>query len=204
MKKFNYRAKSKEGKTLTGVVEASNEKQAITLLHDRGLTIISLVSHKEQAGLGSIVKTFQKTSFGNVVNFTRQLSTMITAGLSLTNALSLLETQLGPAMGGVIGRVLRQIEGGESLGDALAKHPQVFSKVYVALVRAGESAGVLDKVLGRLADNLEKQREFKGKVKGALIYPVIIVIGIVIVAFIMLVFSSWTFFFFLHACVHLR
>lgn len=188
MKKFNYRAKDKEGKILTGLVEARDEKQALALLHERDLTVISLSSYKEKVGLKSAAKIFQKASFSDVVNFTRQLSTMVTAGLSLTDALSLLEIQLSPAMGKIIGEVLRKVEGGKSLADALAPYPKVFSKVYVALIRAGESAGVLDEVLGRVADNLEKARGFKSKVKGALIYPAIIMVAMVAVAAVMMIF----------------
>jgi type IV pilus assembly protein PilC len=188
MQKFNYRAKDKKGKTLSGMVEAREDKQALALLHDRGLTVISLLPWREKTVVQSAVRAFQKVSFGDVVNFTRQLSTMITAGLSLTDSLSILEIQLSPAMGRVVGDILRRVEGGEDLADSLAKHPKVFSKVYVALVRAGETAGVLDKILNRLANNLEKQRDFNSKVKGALVYPVIVVVGMVVVAAIVMIF----------------
>jgi len=129
-----------------------------------------------------------RVSSNDVVNFTRQLATMITAGLPLTDALSILEIQSRPALVKVVGEVSREIEGGGNLADALGKHPQVFDKVYVSLIKAGESAGVLDRVLSRLADNLEKQRDFNNKVKGAMVYPIIIVIGMGIVGAIMIIF----------------
>lgn len=188
MKKFSYRGKNLEGKTFSGVVEARNEKQAAILLHERGLTVISLKPYRERSGLSASLWLFKKVSFGELVAFTRQLSTTIIAGLSLTEALSLLEVQLSPAMSKVISGILRRIEGGESLADALAKYPKVFSPVFIALIRAGESAGVLEKVLLRLADNLEKQRDFKQKVQGAMVYPVIIIVGMVAVGFIMITF----------------
>jgi len=187
MNKFTYRAKDQQGKTLTRVVEARDEKQALSLLHTRRLIVISLSLEKEK-GLRNLVRVFQKISFNDVVNFSRQLSTMITAGLSLTNALALLEVQLSPAMARGIGDVLRKIEDGGSLAEALSRHPKVFSKVYIALIRAGESAGVLDKVLARLADNLEKQRDFKSQVKGAMIYPIIVLIAMAGVAAVMMIF----------------
>ncbi len=90
-------------------------------------------------------------------------------------------------MQNIIAQVLADVEEGEPLSKAMGKH-KAFSKTYIALVKSGEVGGVLDEVLGRLADNLEKQQEFKGKVKGALIYPVMIVVGMILVAFIMLVF----------------
>ena len=188
MKKFNYLAKDKEGKKLRGAVEARDIKQAVVLLHERGLTLISLVPHKEKAVFGVLLKIFQRISFGDVVNFTRQLSTMINAGLSLTDSLSILELQLNPAMGKIISEVLLKIEGGKSLADALAAHPDVFSRVYIALVRAGETAGVTENILDRLSNNLEKQREFTSKIKGALIYPAIVVLAMIMVAFVMMVF----------------
>ena len=113
---------------------------------------------------------------------------MITAGLSLTDALNLLEIQFNPAMGRVIGEVRREVEGGKSLAEALSHYPKVFSKVYIASIKAGESAGVLDKILTRLANNLEKQREFMSKVKGAMIYPIIVVVGMIVVAGVMMIF----------------
>ncbi|HIE41324.1 MAG TPA: type II secretion system F family protein [Candidatus Aenigmarchaeota archaeon] len=126
--------------------------------------------------------------FDDVVNFTRQLATMISAGLSLTDSLSILKMQVSGPFQTKIEGILRSVEGGSTFADALAEHPDVFSKVYVALVRAGESAGVLDTILTRLADNLEKQREFRAKTKGALIYPVIVMIGMAIVGVVMMVF----------------
>ena len=88
----------------------------------------------------------------------------------------------------MVSQILADIEGGESLSTALTKHPEAFGSTYIALVKAGETGGVLDNVLNRIADNLEKQEEFKGKVKGALIYPAIVVIGMIAVTFIMMIF----------------
>jgi len=186
MKKFSYRAKDQKGKTITGLVEARDEKEAAKLLQARKLLVISLQPKKN--GFLPQIKAFHRLKLDDKVNFTRQLATMVTAGLPLTDALSILETQASPAMSQVVSEILTAIEGGGSLADALKEHPRVFDKVYVSLVRAGETAGVLDKVLERLAQNLEKQKDFESKVKGAMIYPVIIVAGMVIVALIMIVF----------------
>jgi len=122
------------------------------------------------------------------VNFTRQLSTMITAGLPLTDALSILETQASPVMRKIVAEILTSVQGGGSLADAMERHPQAFDQVYVALVRSGEAAGILDDVLNRLAQNLEKQRDFQSKVKGAMIYPAIVITGMILVALIMIIF----------------
>ena len=108
---------------------------------------------------------------------------MVNAGLPITESLIILKSQANGSMGKVVSQILADIEGGESVSKAFIKHPNVFSPTYIALVKSGEVGGVLDTVLARLADDMEKQQEFKGKVKGAMIYPMIIVIGMVIVAF---------------------
>ncbi len=188
MDKFIYKAKNVEGKTITGRVEAQDEKGAVELVRQRKMVVIELKPYKERGEIPIISKFFSGIKYDQVVNFTRQLSTMITAGLSVTEALSILESQSEKALSLVIAQVLRDVEGGMALGASLEKHPKVFSKVYVALVRVGEAAGVLDRVLRRLAINLEKEREFRGKVKGALIYPAIVMIGMGVVAIVMMVF----------------
>jgi type IV pilus assembly protein PilC len=88
----------------------------------------------------------------------------------------------------IVAQILADIEAGESFSTSLARHPDVFSRTYIALVKSGEVGGVMDAVLLRLADDMEKQQEFKGRVKGALIYPVIVIVGMVVVAFVMMIF----------------
>jgi type IV pilus assembly protein PilC len=188
MEKFEYKAKNKEGKTLKGIVEATNEKQAVSVLRERGLLVINLKLKKES--FGDTVKStfFRKISLTDKVNFTRQLATMLTAGLRVTESLEILETQTSPAMRRIVEEIRRDIEGGRDLSSSLEKHPEAFDPVYVALVKAGESAGVLEKVLTRLADNLEKQKEFHGKIKSAMIYPIIIILGMMAVTGVMVIF----------------
>lgn len=184
---FRYTAKNEHSETVKGKVEGQNEQQALQALRGRGLLVISLKAESEDT-----LKQLSTSLFGvtknDVVNFTRQLSTMVTAGLSLTEGLSILEQQSKPQVAKLLSELLKDIEGGQSFAAALAKHPKVFSNVYIQLVKAGEAAGVLDQILERLADNLEKQKEFSGKAKGALIYPVIVVTAMIVVAFIMMIF----------------
>lgn len=187
MQKFNYSVKDPTGKTRKGVIEAIDEKNAARILKDRGLLVISVKPRGAQL-LGELASLFGRVSSNDKVNFTRQLATMVTAGLPITDALSILEVQSRPALAKVVGEISREIEGGGSLSKALEKHPQIFDKVYIALIRSGEAAGVLDRVLARLADNLEKQKEFNSKVKGAMVYPIIVVAGMVVVGAIMIVF----------------
>ncbi|MBU0619057.1 type II secretion system F family protein [Patescibacteria group bacterium] len=188
MKKFNYKAKNKQGKTITGLIEANNDQSAVKILRERGLLTLSLKEYREGISLVQFFPFLQKISKDDLVNFTRQLSTMITAGLPLTDALTILQMQGKPAFAEVVGGVLKDVEGGESLAKSLEKYPKVFPNIYIALVRSGEAAGVLDTILARLADNLEKQKEFRTKTRGAMIYPAIIVTGMLIVAVIMIIF----------------
>lgn len=184
---YKYVAKNPHGETVKGKVEAQSEAQAATALRSRGLLVITVTP----IGQESLVQ-LKELLFGikkdEVVTFTRQLATMVTAGLPLTQSLSILAQQSKPAMARMISELQREIEGGSTFAKALQKYPRVFSKVYVQLVLAGETGGVLDDVLNRLADNMEKDKEFRAKTRGALIYPAIVVIAMIIVAFIMMVF----------------
>lgn len=184
---YKYVAKNPHGETVKGKVEAQSEAQAATALRSRGLLVIT-VTPIGQESLAQVKELLFGIKKDEVVTFTRQLATMVTAGLSLTQSLSILAQQSKPAMARMVNELQREIEGGSTFAKALEKHPRVFSKVYVQLVLAGETGGVLDEVLNRLADNMEKDKEFRAKTRGALIYPAIVVIAMIVVAFIMMVF----------------
>lgn len=187
MKRFNYKAKDKTGKLVTGEVEAGNLTDAAKLVRNRGFYVIS-VSAKIDSPF-TILKNFrERITPRDVTTFTRQLSTMINAGLPITEGLLILRSQSKGPMQKVVAQILADVEAGESLSKSMARHSTVFSPSYIALIKSGEVGGVLDAVLVRLADNLEKQQEFTGKVKGALIYPVIIVVGMIIVSLVMMIF----------------
>lgn len=187
MKQFNYKAKDKNGNLVKGEVEAATVNDAARLVRTRGLFIIS-ISAKIDSPFDLIRRFRERITNSDVATFTRQLSTMINAGLPITEALLILRSQSKKSMQRVVAQILADIEAGESFSASLAKHPKIFSKTYIALVKSGEVGGVLDAVLLRLADNLEKQQEFGSQVKGALIYPVIIVVGMVVVSFVMMIF----------------
>lgn len=181
---YTYKAKNNYGETISGKVEAQQRNQAYAVLRERGLFVIEVHDSNENS---LSIPFLNGVKYDEIIGFTRQLSTMITAGLSLLDALTILERQSKPAMKKLIGELMRDIEGGTSFAEALGRHKQ-FSRVYQNLVRAGESAGVLNEVLSRLADSLEKEKEFRGKVKGALIYPVIVIIAMLLVATVMMIF----------------
>lgn len=186
MKTFSYKVKDKEGNSSSGVMEANDQKQVANILRAKGLIITSL-SEADQLNLDSVFGRFSKPKADEITNFTRQLSTMIGAGLPLVSALRILKMQSDQSLKLVIDRVLTDVEGGTSLAEALEASGGGFSSVYIAMVRAGESAGVLDQVLKKLADALDKQREFKSKTKGAMVYPMIVVVGMIVIAAIMMI-----------------
>jgi type IV pilus assembly protein PilC len=187
MKKFNYKAKDKSGQLVRGEVEAPNLHEAAKLVKSRGFYIIS-ITLKIDSPFAIIRSLKDRITPRDVATFTRQLSTMINAGLPITEALLILRSQSKGSMQKIVAQLLADVEAGESFSNSLARHPKIFSRTYMALVKSGEVGGVMDAVLLRLADNLEKQQEFGSKVKGALIYPVIIVVGMVIVSFVMMIF----------------
>jgi type IV pilus assembly protein PilC len=173
MKRFTYKAKDKNGKLVVGEVEASTINVAAKLVRDKGLVVITIFPARES--LLTIIEKFRNRITGrDVSTFTRQMATMINAGLPITDSLVILRTQTRGGMQKVVSQILNDVEGGQSLSAALIKHPKVFTPTYIALTKSGELGGVIDQVFNRLAENLEKEQEFAGKVKGALIYPTII------------------------------
>lgn len=187
MKSFRYKVRDKNGVPSGGVMEAMDEKQVVSILRSKEMLVTS-ISEEDVLGLDSIFGRFSKPKADEITNFTRQLSTMVGAGLPLVSALRILRGQSSQSLKVVIEKVLSEVEGGSTLADALEVSGGGFSSVYLAMVRAGESAGVLDQVLKKLADALDKQREFKSKTKGAMVYPVIVMIGMVVIGTIMMVF----------------
>jgi len=188
MEKFQYVVKNKNGETQKGLVEARSEKQAVDVLREKGLWVISVALKRESFSAEFKTSLLSRITATDKVNFTRQLATMINSGLPITDALTLLEAQSNPAMGQVVSAIVREVEAGGTLVEAMQKRPDIFNRIYLALVRAGEAAGVLDKVLLRLADNLEKEKEFGSRIKGAMIYPIIVVVGMIAVMAIMVIF----------------
>jgi len=184
---FSYTASDTSGNKKSGTVDARTRDLAVSLLKTQGLYVIELAEKRrnirERMGL------FTGVPQGEVVAFTRQFSTMISAGLPISRALDVLSNQASnKTMGKIISEVLRDIEGGSSLSMALSRHPQVFPPTYQALVRAGEASGKLDEILKRLASTMEKQRELNAKFKGAMVYPSIVFLAMIGVFVLMMVF----------------
>jgi len=184
---FHYTAKNEYGESVKGKVEARNVKQAAVELSTRHLLVIDIKPLTE-GSFAFLTAALFGIKFNDVVSFTRQLATMISAGLPLASALSILVQQSKSEMSRLVAQILQDIEGGDTFAKALSKHPTIFDSTYIQLVRAGEVGGVLDDILNRLADNMEKTKAFRSKTKGAMIYPVIVIIAMIAVAFIMMIF----------------
>lgn len=191
MSLFKYSAKDQNGRKIIGEVEAFDQRALVETLRSQGLVPID-IKEKNKAGTFAIERIIPRLNGVNnseLVGFTRQFSTMISAGLPITDALVILEKQTkNKYFGRILAQIVADVEGGMSLSQAFGKHLKLFDIIYVKLVEAGETGGVLDQVLNKLAESLEKEREFKAKTKGAFIYPAIVITVMIIVISIMMIF----------------
>src|SRR5881396_3657042 len=172
MPSFSYVAReSGSGREIRNTLEAQTEQAAIAALLNRNLLVVSI-----QEKVGKKGKTAGgRVSLGDLVVFTRQLATMIDAGLAMVQSLqALAEQTTNKAMYDVIRDVCTRVEGGDSFSMALQKHPKVFNKLYVCMVDAGEKGGLLAEILARLATYLENTARLRKKVKSALMYPTVV------------------------------
>lgn len=181
METFTYTARDlKTGANVSAEIEAQDEKAAAKILFDRGLSPLE-IKIKHQGGVGRFRN--RVTSKQKVI-FSRQLSTLMNAGLPLVQSLSSVRDQTSnKAFKDIVSKVINDIEAGSSLAEALGKYPKLFDEVYISLIAAGEASGTLDTSLERLANRQEHDAEIVSKVRGALIYPlvVLLVLGAVLV-----------------------
>ena len=172
---YAYQARDASGKMVSGVQEALNEENAINTLMSRGLMVLSI---QQRAG-GKAAAPRGKITETDLVLFTRQLATMVDAGLPLVTALTALYEQAEPrkqaGIRRVVGEVSAAVQQGETFCESISRHPKVFTRLYTAMVKAGESGGLLAEILDRLATFLEAAARLKKKVKSAMTYPVIVV-----------------------------
>ena len=182
---FNYEARNaRTGQKVKDQVQADNEQAASKLLKDQGLTPISITLQKEGGKFGR----FSKIKTKDKVLFSRQLSTLINAGLPLVQSLRSVAGQtVNKPLKVIINKVISDVEAGKSFNESLAKHPKVFNRVYISLIAAGETSGNLDSALERLADQQEKDADIMNKVRGAMIYPAIVLLVMIGVVLFMIV-----------------
>lgn len=171
----------KKGKIVTGELEGDNKELVISKLRDSGYVIIEL-KDKSVPGQIELFKGRKKASTKDLMVFSRQFAMMVNAGLPIMRALSVLSEQTqNKGFAKVIEEIRGDISGGKTISEAMAKHPTIFSDLFVSMIKSGEIGGVLDKVLMRLAFVMEKEAVLKGKVKSALAYPAVVSIFAVVV-----------------------
>ncbi|MBR3253194.1 type II secretion system F family protein [Candidatus Saccharibacteria bacterium] len=184
MKRFNYRAKEKDtGKVVKGSIQAENEQIAGRLLIDQGY-VPEVVTEQ---GTGLLDKKNRITTKDRIT-FTRQMATLIGAGLPLATSLrTVAEQTQNKSMKSIVEEILANVESGKTLHESFSNHPDVFNGVYLALIQAGETSGTLDMALKRLADQEEKDAAMMSRIRGALVYPAIILVVIIaVLAFMMI------------------
>ncbi|MBU1894932.1 MAG: type II secretion system F family protein, partial [Candidatus Omnitrophica bacterium] len=177
--------KDNSGKVYKGTVESDNEKALRDKLRGMGLYVSSVARQKNVFSF----KLKQKVKSGDLVLFVRQFSTLISAGISITKCLYALEKQtVNPTLKTAIGAINSNIEGGASLSEAMEEYPNIFSEFFIALIKAAETAGILDKVLMRLAEHLEKEDSLKRSIKNAFSYPIVVgSLAFLVVVFLVIV-----------------
>lgn len=180
MPRFLYTA-TKDGKKINGIIEAGNKESALATLEHEGIKPLSMSEMHERKNLQFSLGA--KVKLKDLVVFTRQLSTMISAGVPLNRSLATLREQTdNKYFKEVIGKVGKDVEGGKSFADALGAHPKVFNDIFVNMIKAGEAGGILDEILKKLATQIEKDASIRKKIKSAMAYPTVI-FSITILAF---------------------
>lgn len=183
---YSYVAVNRDGKKEKGRIEANDQKEVIEYLRSNNFAILSIKNLDDSS---SILGVLNGVKSSDIVIFTRQLSSMMMTGLTVIESLNVLKQQGGkPQMEKIVAGLIANLSEGKSLSEALSNYPDQFSKVYIALIRSAETGGILDKVLERLADNLEKAEDIRKKVKSALFYPSIVITGVIVVIIMMNVF----------------
>ncbi len=187
--RFNYQAKTKRGETQIGIVEAGGREAAIETLQRHELVVVYLEELSAVPFYTRSLKFIQRVKAKEITIFYRQLAILFEASVSPLDSLRILAEQTkNPLFRDIIFEIENDVKGGENLSDAMAKYPKVFSPFYINVVKAGEATGKLHEVLKYLADHAEKDYNLTSKVRGAFIYPLVIMCLFVVVAIAMMIF----------------
>jgi len=187
--KYNYQARTTKGEIQSGIVEASSREAAISLLRKYGLYVTILEEVAAPPLYAKKIKIFERVSRSDIVLFSRQLSIMFKSKVPLVEALGVLSAQTqNPELKEKILELSEDVEGGTSFSGALSRHPQIFSSFYVAMVKAGEVSGTLSESLEYLAEHLEREYHLTAKMRGALMYPFLIIFVVFLVLALMIFF----------------
>ncbi|KKK47610.1 hypothetical protein LCGC14_3153470, partial [marine sediment metagenome] len=186
---YAYKVKDRTGQVANGVIEGDSISTVVAKLRQMGYTVIN-VNEKTAGKAGMSIELFKKkVKNKDITVFSRQFATMISSGLSLTKSLNILSEQTeNPTLAEVLLRLQKDVEAGQSLSEALAAHPNVFNSLFINMVKAGETGGVLDEVLLRVAEHFEKDAALKSKIKSAMAYPMIMFIMSMLIVFAMITF----------------
>jgi len=189
MATFVYKVRDRSGKIFTGNMEGENRNSVVSRLRDMNYFITSVNEKKKNALLSQQLTLFQGVKLRDLTIFYRQFATMVNAGLTLVNSLDILTEQVeNKALADNIKAVKSDVEAGSTLADAMAKFPRVFSELYISMVRAGEIGGVLDEILNKIADLMEKEFALKQKIKSAMSYPLFVAGAALLMSIFMLAF----------------
>ena len=189
MVKFKYRARDKEGRLHTGVVDAERQEAAADQLRGMGYLPVLIEEQADSPSRGvDVLSLFKRVKPQDLILFSRQLSTLISSGVPFIKSMTIIEKQMNssPYFQQIIGDIRRDVESGTAFSVALEKHPKIFSRLYAGMIRAAETAGILDSILNRLALLAEHEMETRSRIKAAVRYP-LIVIGALCAAFAFLV-----------------
>lgn len=177
MAEFSYKAKAPNGTVMEGIIEAAEQRAAVDKLRGQKYIILEINEAKKSA-IDQFIKSLgfkPKVKSKDLVLFSRQLSTLVSAGVPIVQGLSILIEQIeNKVFKNIVEKIQEDIESGQSIADSLKKHPNAFTDLYVAMIRAGEMGGILDVILERLSSYLEGAEALKGKVKGAMVYPIVV------------------------------
>ena len=175
MATFAFKALDLAGVSTRGELEADDKQQVASQLRGKGLIVLDIEEKKSSADVGEMLSRFKRVKAQELTIATRQLSTMVSSGMSLLRALYVLEEQTkSEKLRDALTQIRKDVEAGISLSDALRRHPDIFNDLYVAMVEAGELGGILEETLQRVADQLEKDDSLRRQVKSAMMYPTMI------------------------------
>src|SRR4051794_9793364 len=175
MATFAFKALDLSGVSTVGELEADDKQAVASQLRGKGLIVLDIEEKKSAADVGDMLARFKKVKAQELTVVTRQLSTMVSSGMSLLRSLYVLEEQAkSDKLKEALTQVRKDVEAGISLSDALRRHPDIFNDLYVAMVEAGELGGILESTLQRVADQLEKDDSLRRQVKSAMMYPALI------------------------------
>ncbi len=186
MPTYIYKARDATGKLVKGAMDAANKDELTEKLHRMGYMVTRVVEAIPGLKIKSVFERFERIRAEDMIMFNIQLSNLINAGISISSSLSTLNKQIeNKRLKEVIGGVSRNIEAGDSLSQALARHPRIFPKLFLSMVKAGEASGKLDTILARYAIFCEQQQDLRQKVRGAIFYPIILLFaGIAVTIFV--------------------